>query len=88
MTAAKITKIATVHFAHQIQDMGTDYNRFHQVYKRTSRRRHDALRRVRIDSDASNGTINMAGTSSLSYKSNPTLDSVSTSDAASLKDAN
>ena len=43
---------------------------------------------VRSDSDASNGTINMAGTSSLSYKSNPTLDSVSTSDAASLKDAN
>ncbi len=35
MTAAKITKIATVHFAHQIQDMGTDYNRFNQVYKRT-----------------------------------------------------
>ena len=87
MTAAKIIKIATVHFAHQIQDMGTDYNRFHQVYKRNSRRRHDALRRG-IDSDASNGTINMAGTSSLSYKSNPTLDSVSTSDAASLKDAN
>ena len=23
------------HFAHQIQDMGTDYNRFNQVYKRT-----------------------------------------------------
>ncbi|MEE2874346.1 MAG: hypothetical protein VX893_15705 [Candidatus Latescibacterota bacterium] len=35
MTTAKITKIENVHFAHQIQDMGTDYNRFNQVYKRT-----------------------------------------------------
>ena len=87
MTTAKITKIATVHFAHQIQDMGTDYNRFHQVYKRTQGVDMTPCV-VSIDSDASNGTINMAGTSSLSYKSNPTLDSVSTSDAASLKDAN
>ena len=87
MTTAKITKIENVHFAHQIQDMGTDYNRFNQVYKRTQG--VDMTPCVeRIDSDASNGTINMAGTSSLSYKSNPTLDSVSTSDAASLKDAN
>ena len=92
MTTAEITKIATVHFAHQIQDMGTDYNRFNQVYK-ILKARHDALRRAHRQrgQQQQHGRLFSAprtGASSLSYKGNPALDSVSTSDDASLKDAN
>ena len=34
MANPKITKIETVNFSYEIQDMGTDYNGFNLVYER------------------------------------------------------
>ena len=36
MTEPKITKLEQVFFVHEIQDMGTDYNGFNQVYEKGS----------------------------------------------------
>ena len=37
MVTPEITKIEKFHFAHQIQNMATDYNGFNQVYQKDSR---------------------------------------------------
>ena len=34
MSDPKITKIENIYFAHQIENMGTDYNGFNQVYQK------------------------------------------------------
>ena len=34
MADPKITKIENIHFAHQIENLGTDYNGFNQIYEK------------------------------------------------------
>ena len=50
MADPKITKLELVIFEHEIQDMGTDYNGFNQVYEKGSViKSHPSVFRVHTD---------------------------------------